>query len=354
MENVSLDHKCPSCGANIKFNPVSQKWDCEYCGASYELNTFQKETQEKDKKEKREKSENITSTNYNEYSCKNCGAVIITDENTSATHCVYCGNTAIMKDRLKGEFQPDKMIPFKTTKEDAIYEFQKLIAKKRFAPKEFSAKENIEKISGVYIPFWLFDGKTEGGINATGKKIRCHRRGDYDITETTYYKCHREGNEEYIDVPVDGSTKFDDNIMDSIEPYDYSEFVEFNSSYLAGFLAEKYDQTSKDVNARAIERVKNTLIENLRSDIRGYTEVTVDSSNINVESGDVEYALLPVWMMNINYKEKTHVFAMNGQTKKCVGNIPIDYSRALRKSFAVFAGITAIAFLISLLIGGVV
>lgn len=353
MENTSLDHKCPSCGANIKFNPTSQKWDCEYCGASYGLDAFQKETQEENKQEKRENNNDDNSINLNEYVCKNCGAVIVTDENTSATHCVYCGNTAIMKDRLKGKFQPDKIIPFKTTKDDAVHSFQKLVAKKRFAPKEFSDQENIEKISGVYIPFWLYDGKTEGKIDATATKERSWRQGNYDITETTYYKCYREGKEEYVDVPVDGSTKFDDKIMDSIEPYDYTEFVTFNSSYLAGFLSEKYNQTSEDVYSRVEERVKNTLIDNLSSNIKGYSSVRVNNSQINIEKGEVEYALLPVWMLNIKYKEKTYTFAMNGQTKKCIGNIPIDYSRALRKSFLFFGACTAIAFILTLLLGGV-
>ena len=40
---ITIDNKCPSCGANVKFNPTTQKWDCEYCGNSYEIGVFEKQ-----------------------------------------------------------------------------------------------------------------------------------------------------------------------------------------------------------------------------------------------------------------------------------------------------------------------
>ena len=118
---ITIDNKCPSCGANVKFNPTTQKWDCEYCGNSYEIGEFEKQ-QEKETKENLD-------FEIDEYTCPNCGATVVTDANTVATHCVYCGNTTIMKNRLQGEFKPDKLIPFKTTKEEAIEEANWVINK---------------------------------------------------------------------------------------------------------------------------------------------------------------------------------------------------------------------------------
>ena len=120
-DRITIDNKCPSCGANVKFNPTTQKWDCEYCGNSYEIGEFEKQ-QEKETKENLD-------FEIDEYTCPNCGATVVTDANTVATHCVYCGNTTIMKNRLQGEFKPDKLIPFKTTKEEAIEEFKKNVKK---------------------------------------------------------------------------------------------------------------------------------------------------------------------------------------------------------------------------------
>lgn len=340
------DNKCPGCGANIKFNPITQRWDCEYCGSSYNIEEFEKIQAKEAKKETDNEKINI-----DEYNCPNCGAVVITDENTVATHCIYCGNTTIIKNRLQGEFKPDKIIPFKTQKQDAINAFQKFVEKKWFAPKEFHNKENIEKISGVYIPFWLYDCSSEGNITANATKVRHWTSGSYSYTDTDTYRCIREGNVEFIDLPVDGSTKFDDNIMDSIEPYDYKEFTKFNRSYLSGFLAEKYDLDNNEVYSRAEERMKNTLINNLKTSIHGYTSVVVTDSNVNIDKGQIEYALLPVWMMNIKYKDKMYTFAMNGQTSKMVGNVPIEPKKLIRGSLAMFTLTTILSIIGNLILG---
>ena len=230
---ITIDNKCPSCGANVKFNPTTQKWDCEYCGNSYEIGEFEKQ-QEKETKEN-------LGFEIDEYTCPNCGATVVTDANTVATHCVYCGNTTIMKNRLQGEFKPDKLIPFKTTKEEAIEEFKKNVKKRWFAPSDFHDEKNIEKITGVYIPFWLYDSQMNGNIQSRATQIRRWSSGNYDYTETSTFRCTRSGELEIEDLPVDSSTKFKGEIMDSIEPYNYSEFKPFNRSYLSGFLAEKYD-----------------------------------------------------------------------------------------------------------------
>ena len=41
-----------------------------------------------------------------------------------------------------------------------------------------------------------------------------------------------------------------------------------------------------------------------------------------------KYVLLPVWMINVKYKDKFYTFAMNGQTGEFVGNIPVDKKKA--------------------------
>lgn len=339
----AVDNKCPSCGANIKFNPTTQKWDCEYCGVSYNIKDFE-EIQSKEKEE-------IVDNTITEYTCPDCGAIVLTDKNTVATHCVYCGNTAIIKNRLQGEFKPDKIIPFKTQKQEAIDAFQKNVKKKWFAPDDFHKEENIEKISGVYIPFWLYDSYANGDITAKATKVKHWRSGDYYYTETSIYECSRNGDLEIVDLPVDGSTKFDDEIMDSIEPYDYKDFVPFNRSYLSGFLAEKYDLKQDEVYERAKKRMENTIINELKSSILGYNTVSVTSSKINIQKGEVEYALLPVWMLNIKFKEKFYTFAMNGQTKRVVGHVPIDMKKLLKKSSICFGVSFILAILLNIIRG---
>lgn len=339
-----LDHKCPACTAKLPFNPTTQKWDCEYCGKSYkleELEEFEKKQKEQENKHKK------SNVNADVYECPNCGAQVITDENTTATFCVYCGSTSIIKNRLTDEFRPVKIIPFKNTKKEAIQAFKKFKKGKIFTPKDFSDEKNIEKLTGVYIPFWIYDCNVEGNINVSAKKIRTWRSGNYRYTKTDKYAVVRAGNMIFEKVPADGSTKFDDNTMDSIEPFNYEDLKDFNMSYLSGFLSEKYDVNKDDAYKRAYERIQNSTIEELKSTIKRYDSVTVTSSNTNVDVSNYQYVLLPVWMLNIKYKDKIHLFAMNGQTGKMVGNIPIDKKKMILTWIGSFVGVTLVMSLIT-------
>lgn len=328
----TVDHKCPNCAAVLKFNPHGQNWKCEYCKSEFNREQIEainekvgKVIDEDTTAVKVEKDLN----GMDIYSCPNCGAQIIADENTSATSCVYCKSTAILKNKLVGEFNPTKVIAFHKTKEDAIAAFQQIKKGKPFTPKEFNDPKNISEMSGIYIPFWIYDFQTNGSLQADAKRIQSWRSGDYIMTKTDVYLAIREGSMVYNKIPVDGSERFDNDIMNSIEPFDYSGLVDFNHAYLSGFLAEKYDVDSDKAMADAIERVKNTTTDVLRGSINGYSTVNVTNANHNLNLTNKEYVLLPVWMLNIKYQDKIYTFAMNGQTGKMVGNIPIDKKKAI-------------------------
>lgn len=325
--NEAMDHKCPSCNAVLKFNPHGQNWKCEYCRNEYnldQLNAYE---------EKYKKNKEIISKTSNEdidmYSCPNCGAQIIADPNVSTTSCVYCKNTTILKNKLQGEFNPDYVIPFRHTKEDAINAFKKLGKGRILMPKEFNKQKNIEEMSGIYIPFWLFDFAASGEISADCKRITTWRSGNYRYTKTDTYMVTRGGNIDFENVPTDGSKRFDNAIMNSIEPFNYSDLKKFDYSYLSGFLSEKYDVLKEEAITEASERSKNSFIDEMKKDIKGYNTVIPVNNSITLNNVKNSYVLLPVWMLNIKYKDKIYTFAMNGQTGKMVGNIPIDKKKAV-------------------------
>lgn len=324
--NVSnvLDHKCPNCDAQLKFNPTTQSWICEYCKSEYHLEDVTNYNKKVDNV-----LENDSCKTLSGYICKNCGASIIVDENVSATSCIYCKNTAILKSNLEGIFNPDYIIPFKYTKEDAINAFKKIGKGKVLMPKEFSNQKNINETSGIYIPFWLYSYEVNGEIEADCKRITTWRSGDYRYTKTDSFIAHRSGNVILNNIPVDGSKRFSNDIMNSIEPFDYKEMQSFNFSFLSGFLSEKYDVSKKEAEEDAKKRASNTFIDAMKNDIVGYNTVIPIKDNINLNNKAISYALLPVWLLNIKYKNKIYTFAMNGQTGKIVGNIPIDIKKAI-------------------------
>lgn len=357
MTKKVLDNKCPTCAAPIFFNPTLGKWKCNYCDNEFTLEEMQKYNNASNQKYNEKvinEEENIKNkqdnTVYVAYNCQNCGAEIITDEQTAATFCVYCGNTAILKNKLSGAFAPSKIIPFKKEKQLAIDSFKALSKGRPLMPKEFNNIKNIEKITGVYIPFWLFDINVSGSVNANAQKITSWSVGSTHYTKTDTYKLYRTAQMDYDRIPVDGSTRFTNDIMNTVEPFDYRELVDYNHAYLSGFLAEKYDVVSNEAFKEAGARSIRSTQDHILMDMGNYTGKVIFENTLVAKQTKAEYVLLPVWMVNVKYKDKYYLFAMNGQTGEFIGDIPIDKNKVVLYSIGIFALIFVISIIISYII----
>ncbi len=341
--------KCPSCSAKIPFDPKTQLWVCDYCGEKFtaeQIKSFEEQS-----KNENESQSNTFEINEEEslqedydidygsaydldcYTCENCGAQIVADQNTSATFCVYCGGYSLIKDRLTGKFAPQYIIPFKATKDEAKAEYLKFIKSRLFVPNSFKSEHNIEKITGVYIPFWSYSSDIHAIKSGTGTSVQTWTTGNYKYTKTTEYEFDRDVETNFKNVPVDGSQKFDDDLMDSIEPFDFNKSVEFDPRYLSGFLAEKYDVDKNEAYKRAQLRMCNTTSKIIDNSI-GYPVKSVTQNNMTERLGKVDYYLLPVYMLNTDYKGTKYLFAMNGESKKVVGNFPTDKGKVAALYFA--------------------
>lgn len=354
------NYKCPACTGPVHFVGDSGRVECDYCGSSYDIGEIEAIYAEKDNAaaeafaqtqavEQDEAVGEWDTTNMTEswgedeakmkaYSCPSCGAELICDETTAATSCPYCGNPTIVPGQFTGTLKPDYVIPFKVDKQAAIDALKQFYKGKILLPKAFSAENHINEIKGVYVPFWLFDGKVDADITYAATKSHSHRSGDYIVTTTEHFRVRRAGSVAFEKIPVDGSKKMPDEHMDAIEPFDYSQLQPFSTAYLPGFLADKYDVSAEECSMRADERAKNSTKEAMRADIHGYDTCVAADQKLRLERGAVHYALLPVWLLNTKYKGQDYLFSMNGQTGKLVGNLPVDTA----KCAALFAGLSVV------------
>ena len=348
-EEQALENRCPSCTASIKYNPTVGKWKCEYCGSEFTLEELKKHNDNASTDAKNRPVEQQPVDDYDgyvTYRCESCGAEIIADEQTASTFCVYCGNTAILKSKLSGKFTPSRIIPFKQERQSAIDAFKKLTKGRPLVPREFTKEENIEKIRGIYIPFWLYDVGVSGDINMKATIVKHWTAGNTSYTKTDVYNVIRGGDLKYRMVPVDGSSRFANDVMNTLEPFKFEELLPYNHAYLSGFYAEKFDQEGQavfnEVGERAINSAKDTLKEDTT---RQYTSKVISTTNLTATELKREYVLLPVWMVNVKFKNKMHLFAMNGQTGEFIGDIPLDGRRVVRYSIMIFL-ITAIIVMV--------
>lgn len=340
----ALDNKCPACSAKIDFNPKSQMWECEYCGSKFTLEEMQKH-KNASSEEANTVTNNDSKKELTNYHCKNCGAEIVADDTVTATFCVYCGSTAILKEKIDEGIAPEEIIPFKNTKEEARDAFTKLTKGKPLMPRKFKEVRNIEKISGVYIPFWAYDIECDGEISFNCTDITTWSDSKYMYTKTDKYLSTVDGHYEYNKVLADASSRFKDELMDSIEPFNYSELVKYNHAYLSGFLAEKYDVSQEDAFKRAESRSVNSSIDLARTKVI-HQSVVNGKNSLNVKNKKTNYIMLPVWMVNINYNNKIYTFAMNGQTGRMVGDIPIGKKETVLWAIGIFIVLFTIGCLI--------
>ena len=211
-------------------------------------------------------------------------------------------------------------------------------------PKEFKDVNNIKKISGVYIPFWAYDIKSKGDITFHCEDVRTWSDSNYNYTETTSYSTTVDCDMNFNKVLADGSSRFPDDLMDSLEPFNYDHLVDYNHAYLSGFLAEKYDVNNDVAFTRASQRVMNTSISKARSACR-HGSCFVTNNGLSINNKKTYYILLPVWMVSIKYKDKDYIFAMNGDTGKIVGDIPVSIGKTFLFIFIFLALFFLIGFL---------
>ena len=348
MSNNLIEYKCPCCNAPLHFNPQLQKIKCNSCGNVYTAKQLEDYKLGKeivdiakqpskidwDLQSYKESHQKVEETNG--YVCESCGAEIIADENTVATECMYCGNKVVIKQKISGVVKPDFVIPFKLDKKAAKNKLKQFYKNKILLPKAFKDENRIEKIAGMYIPFWFFDCEGEGFVTFKATRSRHWEDSEYSHTTTYHYLCTRAGELAFEKIPVDASSKMEDDYMDGLEPYDYSEIKDFTALYLAGYFADKYDVSVEETIPRADLRVKNSTFAALRKTVVGYETVMPADSNIQMEKGNIQYGLLPVWMLNTKYHDKMYQFAINGQTGRISGLLPIDKKRAVLLFLAVF------------------
>lgn len=352
-------YKCPCCDGAIEFDTGAQKMKCPYCDTEFEMETLLSY----DDALKNEQSDNMTwnttaggewqegeADGLRVYACKSCGGEIVGDETTAATSCPFCGNPVVMMGQFTGALKPDYVIPFKYDKKAALAALKKHYGGKRLLPKVFANQNHIDEVKGVYVPVWLFDTDADANIRYKATKVRSWSDSNYYYTETSFYSVTRAGSIGFERVPVDGSTKMDDTLMESIEPFDFSGAVDFQTAYLAGYLADKYDVDSEQSVNRANERIKKSTENAFASTVQGYSSVTPVSSGITLKNGVAKYALYPVWLLNTSWNGKKYSFAMNGQTGKFVGDLPLDKSAYIKWLLGIAGVATAVAFGISYLL----
>ena len=328
-----LEYKCPHCGAYVEFDSGTQQLKCPYCDSVFDVEALSAHDEALQNTKPDEMNWELPEEEWTQtemqgmrlYRCNSCGGEIVVDATTVATTCPYCDNPVVMVGNLARELKPDYIVPFQLDKEAAKAALRKHFQGKKLLPKVFASENHLDEIKGLYVPFWLFGGQADADLTFNATNMRSWTEHDFHVTETTHYSVERGGTLDFENVPVDGASKMPDEMMEALEPFDFSKAVEFKTAYLSGYMADRYDVSADESIRRANQRIRETTVQAFSDEVRGYATAVPVSENVNIRNGKTKYTLYPIWLLNTNWRGKKYVFAMNGQTGKFVGDdLPTD------------------------------
>ena len=351
MPNEStMSYKCPSCDARLRFDAATGRLQCDYCGSNFGVDEVAAYNAAQGDEKPRPDAPADNGQSDGEESgedlgvltCPTCGGELVFDKDTAASACPYCGNPAMVKSRLTGKFKPELIIPFSVPKEKAKEALKKYAGKRILLPRGFLNESKLESIQGIYLPFWLYHCTADASAIFSAQKSFTTRGSSYDTVRTDYFEIDRDASMAFENVAVDGSSRMADSLMDAISPYSFSEARAFSTAYLTGFLADRYDEDSDKCSDRAKTRIESTALAQLRRSVTGYENVSVKTSNIAERDFGAHYALLPVWLLVNRYKGEAYTYAMNGQTGKFIGELPVSKKRFWLFTLALTLGIGAL------------
>lgn len=360
-------YNCKNCGAELYWDSNANCLKCEYCDSEYQASDFETQTPESADDTNtgdtapETADQFATATDESDslelvvYKCSHCGAEIVTAKSTIATTCAYCGRAISITGKLVDNFKPDAVIPFLIDEAKAKDIYQKYIHSTFLTPKTFGTESTLKKMKGIYVPFWLhsFQNRTNALLHCENTVSK--RRGHDKIVEHHMYHVTMDTQGVFTNIPTDALKNLDNALMDAIEPFDYNKLKEFNPAYMAGFYAEEYNEDDAATLDRAKDRAKETMLLQTRDAAGAYGVKTIHSSSDTFSNTVSRYAMLPVWLLNVEYQGKDYLYAINGETGKIAGKLPMCKKKLLGSIAGSLAGSYLVITLVKLLmlLGGV-
>jgi DNA-directed RNA polymerase subunit RPC12/RpoP len=345
----TMTYKCVNCGGGLIFDPDKQAFVCEYCGSAFteaeltEIATEQAQTAEHGMDGAAPEVDTGTQVVY---MCPSCGAQIVTDETTAATYCYYCHNPVVLSGRLSGEWAPDFVLPFAIDRDEAVKRFLDWVKKKRFVPGGFFRKDQIEKLSGVYYPYWIGSFDVRANLVGSADKVRKVRTGDTEITTVENFSIERRADIHFDNYMRTAFSKMERKLADGVHPYVLGDLRPFTSAYLTGFMAEKRDIENNDFAKETRERIEQYAGDMIRRTAEEYTNVHARPKS-TIHKRDWKYALLPVWVLTYKGADGVmYYFTMNGQTGTVCGKLPVDRMKLNLTAGGIAAAVAAVLGLV--------
>ena len=353
-QQTELKKPCANCGAEMKYQPGTENIVCEYCGHEENITLDESGFHELELYPYlKEMGAQSHSQEITMLSCKNCGATQHVEENYKSLHCVYCSMPLVLEDQYTEEWiLPGAVLPFQIDQHKSYQIFKKWVDSLWFAPNNLKkAALDPQFTKGLYLPYWTFDAQLRANYsgqrgehyyetkrvrNSQGKMV------SQRVRKTRWYPASGQVNGFVDDTLVEASKQRDGRIPSKIAHWNLKSLQPFNSSFLRGFVTEKYTIPLEKGHLAAEGEAKRIAERWSRQDIGGDTQ-RVTSLDMNLTEETFKHILLPVYISTYRFNGKEYRFFVNGENGTISGKRPYSFWKIF---FAVLVGL--------LVIGGIV
>ncbi len=321
-------YTCRNCGDQLRFDIRSQKMVCDSCKSSFDPESVKGSGEAK-----------ALTYEMDVYTCPCCGGEITATQESVVDYCSYCGSfTPLQKRSAKGR-KVQYIIPFARTKEDCMEAYRKASKKAIFAPSGMKRASFIERMRGIYMPYWLYDVEIGGKahITVSGKK---KNRGGYEVQENTEVPVTAE--KAYENIAFDASSSFRDNISAQLTPFASGNMKDFTPAYMAGFYGSEADISADFYKDEAQNTAANVAMKSAQLAYREkhkkalhhlkFEKPESDSKlrkNLDTKVTGSKSALLPVWFLTWKNKNSVSYAVVNGESGECYAQFPVSLMRFL-------------------------
>lgn len=355
VTNQTAERKksCVNCGAALTYAPGTDLISCEYCGHKEVIEQTGQEFKELelhkylDKMGAQSHAMEITLLH-----CKNCGANQHIEENYKSLSCVYCTQPLIIEDVYSEEWiMPGAILPFQIDQNNAHLVFKKWVAALWWAPNNLQkASLSPENTKGLYVPYWTFDAQLRAQYSGErGEYYYVTRQvgsGDNKRTvrerKTRWYPAQGQVSGFIDDTLVKATMQKTSQVPAQVARWNLQALKTFHTSYLAGYITEKYTIPLKDGHLQATSEAKQIATNWARNDIGGDTQ-RVHTINMDLSDETFKHILLPIYISSYNFNNKRYNFYVNGQTGAIHGARPYSFWKIF---LAVLAGLIIVSIIV--------
>jgi hypothetical protein len=329
-------HPCAACGAQAEWNPSKQRLICPFCGteAPYEFDADTGKIREIDLvtalRDLPDEQRGWQAARRS-VQCQSCKAVMVYDPARVGQNCEFCGSPALVAyEEIKAPIRPQSLLPFKVAEPAVREQIRKWYAGRWFAPNALTKRALVDRVKGIYIPYWTFDAQAhcpwwaEAGYYYYVQESYTDnngRRQTRSVRKVRWVPASGVVDHFFDDEPVPGTKGVEGDLLRGVEPFPTKELVPYDTGYLSGYVVEHYQVVLVDAAKRSRDQMHDKLMELCSREVPGDTQRNLRISP-TYSAETFKHILVPVWLLTYTYGSKTYQVVTNGCTGEMAGRYP--------------------------------